>query len=502
MPRRHQNQKPSWLKFLTVQKFDQLIYWGVMGFILLYTVAAALVSVHRFWQFEVFYYDFGIFDQALWRVAHFQPPVIEHLVIGGKWIFADHFNPGMFLLAPLYWFTDRPEIMLVAQAVAAGISAVILHKIARKVTGSAILAAAVVVSYCLFVGLQNALITDMHEVVFMLVPLLLILEAVVFGRRKLVWVWFGLTLLFKESAFLLGVGLGLFTWWVRRDWWREALGMIGIAAIWGFLVIQLVIPYFSGGQYAYKPDFYREAWKNVLALVDVPIKRETQFLSLWSFGFLPLLAPASWPLIGQDWIVRFMPQNTAGRWALGMHYSAQLAPLLALGMSYGLSWIKSRIKLQSWSQKKFWSKWWLNWGQLSLILISGGLILNALYLHRVKLHGPLGLAYNPDFYRHSQDFEFLEKMIQAIPPTASVMTQNNLAAHLTHQQVWLSRDNYEDYQPDYVMFDLRSDQNPNNLFAMSRDLTLIVDRLKVDPNYQILFQNGNQWIFKRNVKVL
>lgn len=485
------------LDWFTQTRVDALVHWGTVAFVLLYTLAAALVSVHRFWQFEVFYYDFGIFDQALWKVAHFQPPIIEHLVIGGKWIFADHFSPGMFLLVPLYWFTDRPEIMLIAQAVAAGVSALVLLSIARKVTKNAFLSAAVVVSYCLFVGLQNALITDMHEVVFMLVPLMLTLRAAVFGKWKYLWLWFGLTLLFKESAFLLGLGLGLFLWWIRPNWWKTALAMMVVSLVWGAVVTQLIIPYFSGGQYAYKPNFYAEPWKNALSLIDKPMKRQTQFVSLWSFGFLPILAPASWPLIGQDWIVRFVPQDTEGRWDLGMHYSAQLSPLLAIGMVYGLALLQRILAAQKWSGKKLFNDCWLSYGEVALMVLAGALILNTLYLHQVKLHGPLGLAYNRAFYQHSNDFEFLERLVAAIPPNASVMTQNNLAAHLTHQQVWLSRDNYQDYSPDYVVFDLRSEQNPNNFYASSRYLELVVENLKKDSNYKILFQNGNQWLFAR-----
>ena len=484
----------SWL---SASRLDSFVHGGTVGFVLLYTLAAALVSVHRFWQFDVFYYDFGIFDQALWKVAHFQPPIIEHLVIGGKWIFADHFSPGMFLLAPLYWFTDRPEIMLVAQAMAAGTSALVLLSIARKVTKNAFLSAAVVVSYCLFVGLQNALITDMHEVVFMLVPLMLTLRAAVFGHWKSLWLWFGLTLLFKESAFLLGVGLGMFLWWIRRDWWKTALALMLVSLLWGALVTQVIIPHFSGGQYAYKPNFYAEPWKNALSLIDKPLKRKTQVVSLWSFGFLPILAPASWPLIGQDWVIRFVPQDTEGRWDLGMHYSAQLSPLLAIGMIYGLAFLQQKLAAQKWSSKKVFKDFWLSYGNAMLMVLAGGLILNTLYLHQVRLRGPLGLAYNPAFYEHSNDFEFLERLIAAVPPNASVMTQNNLAAHFTHQQVWLSRDNYSEYNPDYVVFDLRSEQNPNNFYASSRYLELVVENLKKDPNYKILFQNGNQWLFAR-----
>ncbi len=107
-------------------------------FCFVYALAFSLISVNRFWQFDVFYYDFGIFDTALWKVAHFQAPIIEHFRLGGKWIFADHFNPSIFFLSPLYWFTDKSEVMLVAQSVIVAISGSIIYFIGKKVTKNTI----------------------------------------------------------------------------------------------------------------------------------------------------------------------------------------------------------------------------------------------------------------------------------------------------------------------------------------------------------------------------
>lgn len=131
-------------------------------FVTLYAIAATLVSLNRFWQYEVFYFDFGIFDQAIWYASRFQPLVIEHLVVPGKWIFADHVSPTIFLLAPLYWFTNRQEVLLIAQAAAVALSGLVLYRIGRIAINGRFLPFAVMVAYLLFVGLQNAVITDFH----------------------------------------------------------------------------------------------------------------------------------------------------------------------------------------------------------------------------------------------------------------------------------------------------------------------------------------------------
>lgn len=113
------------MNFITkIHKVDVVVYL----FCVLFTVAGIVVSLNRFWQYDVYYYDFGIFDQAIWSVSRFQPPIIEHIVVGGKWIFADHFNPSIFLLSPLYWITDRSEVILIAQAIAVGLSGFFIYQ--------------------------------------------------------------------------------------------------------------------------------------------------------------------------------------------------------------------------------------------------------------------------------------------------------------------------------------------------------------------------------------
>src|SRR3989338_7619457 len=142
-------------------------------FSLCFIAAGILVSLNRFWQYEVFYYDFGIFDSAIWSVSRFKPPIIDHLAVGGKWIFADHFNPSIFFLSPLYWFTDKQEIILIAQSVIVGASGFVLYKIGKEVIKNKFLSFSVLVSYFLFVGLQNAIISDFHEVTVSTLPLML-----------------------------------------------------------------------------------------------------------------------------------------------------------------------------------------------------------------------------------------------------------------------------------------------------------------------------------------
>ncbi len=442
-----------------------------------FIIAGVLVSVNRFWQYEVFYYDFGIFDRAIWEVSRLQAPIIDHLILGGKWIFADHFSPSIFLLSPLYWITQRNEMLLVVQAVVVGLSGLVLYKVGIIVLKQRFLSLSILVCYLMFIGLQNAIITDFHELTVMTLPLMLTFWAVIRKKPVFYFLFLFITLGFKESTFLLGAGIGIVALLINRKWLRIGIITIILSSLWGLVSIKYIIPYFSKGTYLYSVPFSFGVLGKIFALVDNPIKQKTLFYSFLSFGLLPIFSPTFWFLMLQDYLSRFIT-NFPARWDLGFHYNAQSAVILALASVFSLSvLLKSRYKHLA--------------NVFALVLI-----LNAFVLHQFILHGPLGLAYNKVFYTHTKDFIFLDKLVKKIPKNASVMTQNNLAAHFTHQKVWLLRWNYREYKPDYILIDMRKGQNSNNFFGTVNFNTIASD-LMGDVKYEIIYKSLEQYLFKR-----
>lgn len=448
-------------------------------FIALYTLAAILVSLHRFWQYEVFYYDFGIFDAAIWKVAHFKLPVVDHLVVGGKLIFADHFSPSMFLLSPIYWITDRPEALLIAQSLAVGLSALVLYALGTRVLKHPLAVLAVTVSYLLFVGTQNALIADIHEVTFMMLPLMLVFYAIAADRKKLFWISFFITLGFKESSSLLGLGLAAYIYLYNRKWVKTAILVACVSALWGYLTTQVIIPYFYGQKYFYTPSLNPNPFVTLLLLFDDPTKRKTLLWSFTSFGFLPVLYPPAWPLILQDIAARFMQKEFALRWGTGLHYSAQLSVIMAVSSVMAIRIITKRFR-----------------APFVVSGISVLLVLVSVYLHQFKLHGPLGLSYNPAFYAHTKNFAFLNDLISRVPKGATVMAQNNIAPHMIHtHNVYLLRESYSSFMPEYFVLDLRDGQNFNDFFGARIEVLKIT--LPKDTNYEVIYQTRDQMIYKR-----
>ncbi|QQG40810.1 MAG: DUF2079 domain-containing protein [Candidatus Levyibacteriota bacterium] len=446
-------------------------------FCLYFILAGSIVSVNRFWQYDVFYYDFGIFDRAIWQVAHLQKPIIDHLVVSGKWIFADHFSPGIFLFSPLYWLTDKSEMLLIAQAVVVGISGFFLYDLGKIVLKNKFFAASVLFSYYLFIGLQNAVISDFHETTIMTLPFVLVFWAAAKKKKLCTFLFFILMLSFKESAFLIGMGVAIAIFFLQKKWQKFAFILFVTSLLWGFLTIQVIIPYFSGDGYHYSEPIL--ARKDYLAtfLFDNTLKRNTLFYSFASFGFLPFFAPQFWLLIFQDFFSRFFAQWST-RWTLGLHYSAILASINGVAAIYALTLLQNIMANR---MLKFYC--------IFLIIIS-------IILYRFVLHGPFALFYNTAFYAHTKDFLFLDLLIKKIPKNVSIMTQNNLAGHFTHQQVFLLRGDPFFYKPDFILIDLRQGQNPNNFFGVIYPKET-VEKIKKHPQYMVIYQSKDQYIFKR-----
>lgn len=447
----------------------------------LFIIAGSLVSLHRYWQYEAFYYDFGIFDTVIWNVSRFQPPVIDHLAVGERLIFADHLYPSLFIFSPLFWITSKSEILLILQAVCVGLSGLFLYFIGNKIIKNRFYSLSVLICYFLFVGLQNAVITDFHEVTVATLFFMLSYYFIIKKKTLLYIIAFLLLLGFKESNFLVGVGIGFSIFFINPRWKKLAVFSVLLSVLWGIISTGFIIPYFSGGRYVYEASISYNPLSIISSLFNHPIKIKTLFYSFLSFGFLPLFSPPFWLLIFQDMLTRFYPAQWATRWDLGLHYSALLAAIMGVSSVFTFRFLNNKIK-----------------NKQILKIIGILLIINAVFLYRFVLRGPFGLSYNPAFYAHTKDFTFLDKAVKKIPSNTSVMAQNNLATRFSHQKVWLLQEgNYKVKKPDYIIFDKRPGQNPNNYFTID-NLDAILAELTEDPDYQLFYQDGDVYIFKKN----
>lgn len=457
-----------------------MTYWPRIAEVMIavYTVSFGVISVMRYWTYQNFYYDLGIFDDALWHLSRFEAPIVDK-GFNGEVIFADHFNPILILLSPIYWFTDKVEAYLLLQALAVGVSAWFAFLVVQKLVREVWIRLALMVSYLGFVGLQNALITDFHPATVVVLPVMAWFWMVFTQRWRWVWVLTLLILMFKENMAGLVIGLGMFVgiYW-RRLYWKESVLLVFIGMVWGLLALKVVIPAFNYGGYVYSPKNVNVE-SLVMGLTDVESKRETLWYSLATFGFLPVLEVALWPVLYEHFVERFVLTDAATRWDLGFHYNAMLSPLYL---------VASALVIKRW--QSIIGRPWLIFGSMCLMMWVG-------YYHQFVYHGPFNLVFNPGFYAQLPNVKYQDDFVAMFPQKGVVMTQNDLAVRLTHgPEVRLLRKYYWLIDPDYVILNLTDGQNPNSYFPLTRDeVVQIKDDLLLNPTYELRKMHDEQYMF-------
>lgn len=453
-------------------------YIPIVLLTVIYIVVILLVTLHRFWQYEVFYYDHGIYDMALWKASRFISPTIEHLDVPGKIIFADHFHPTIFLFTPLYWLTDRQEIILIGQAVVIGVAIFFAYLIAEQLIKSKLLRFALIISFMGFIGFQNAIIANFHDVTIAILPFLICVWAIQVKKWKLYWISLAFMLGSREMMGIVGASLGLYMFFKNKIPKKYGLITILISLSYWFIAINLIIPFFAHRPYIYQPQYPATISEGFIRLFYPWIKLRTIFWSLLTFGFLPVFYPPLYPAILQDYFIRFVLNTGSARWDLGLHYNVTITPILFL----------SAVEAARIWEKRLKNKLFIN---LYAVVILG----IALSMHYF-FHGPLGLAYNFEFYKHTGRQKFMDDFVNAIPKEGLIMAPNNIAARLTHYNVILLRGNYKVYNPDVIVVDLREGQNANNFWPLQEESTRrLRDNLKMDKNYKDIMNDPNRHIF-------
>jgi uncharacterized membrane protein len=459
--------------------FDKFILF-IIG---IYLVIFSVISVNRYWQYQTFYIDFGIYDDAIWKIAHFKAPIVDK-GLNGRLNLGDHFTPGMYLLAPIYWVTDSQEAMFVAQVLAVCIAAWIAYLLIKSRTSNRFVQTALIVSFLGFVGMQNALITEMHEITFAVLPLMLVIWSIEKKKWKQYFIYLLLFLSFKENMAGIVIGLGIYLLIrFKKQYLTQAIASIVIGFTWGALTTMVVIPALNGGVYAYAPSFLKG--QNIIEILgrffSDKIKIETIFYTYSSFGFLPLFDISTWPLVFEQYFERFVLSNAPSRNNLGLHYNAILVPIMLMGT---LNVITS---LKKWIPEKIFS------------IFGTCLIIWVLIYSRFIYHGPIDLVFNKAFYEQRKSVIYQDDFVKLFPKKGLVLTQNDLGSRLTHgPDVRLIRKDFAYLNPDYVILNLTPGQNPNSYYPASLDIAIAVrDYYLADKNYTLTKVHDEQYLFAK-----
>ena len=454
--------------------------------ILLFSVIYGTYSVVRHLKFETYIFDLGYYDQLIWLVSRGKP-LFSSVIEARPWV--DHFSPSIFLLAPLYWIWESPIMILIFQAFFISLGAYPIFNLSLKRTKSVLFSSLLSVCYLLFYGLQNAISYDFHAVA--LGPTLLAFIFWFYEEKKNILFWFFIIIFvgLQENFFILASALGMFITVKYKDYKKGIPIMIGGVVI-GVLLLFYIIPNYFGGNYYYtsKGLPYRNLLELVNMLYSPSSKMEVVLFALTAFGFLPLLSPSFFILLGEEFLGRFLGTTNSNWWILGFHYNAILAPILAFAAICSVEkYFKNRIYLAS------------------VFLIIGTIV------SLVRVKPDIYQMFFKNYYDLSKTADAKE-VLKYLPKDASVASSNNLGAQIAQRErlifltncienpaVW-GPDGKRCYKlkPEYILADINPNESNNYYPDYDRDsIVRYLNYIENDGDFELIKNVGYVYLLKK-----
>ncbi|MCI0604143.1 DUF2079 domain-containing protein [bacterium] len=457
--------------------------------LILIAVMAILYSTYsllRHWHYSSSGYDLGIFDQAMWHYSRFEIP--RNTIADYPHILAEHFHPILLILVPFYRVLPRPEILLVLQAVLLSLSALPVYIYARSRVGSRF-GFVLSLAYVLFWGIQKTVAFDFHELAFS--PLLIATAILGLETRKWRLLFPALIgiLLTKEDLHLLVIFFG-FLLILSREYLKGILvvvfASISFAAVVTWLMPMFGDPDKSGflntysefgqGPFALLIGMISRPWVVIKSLVDPPIKIRTFLLWVGPFLFLPLISRISIlavPLV----LARFL-SSSPNHWTAGFHYSAPLAPILAMAAADGLRRVLDRIHPEILKKR------------VAVVAVTFILLMCAILPGKL----PVWRLLSPKYYHFSDVEKTGPRALSLIPESASVVAQDGIVPHLSRRDfIYTLRPGAP--EADFVVASQRLKPWPNQNWEEIE--TLLAERKAA--GYRTIF-GENGWIVLQRSK--
>jgi uncharacterized membrane protein len=297
--------------------------------------------------------DLGIFHQAVYVLSEGRLPYSS---LKEQMIWGDH---ASFILAPLaliYRVMPDVRTLLAVQALALVTSAWPLWRTALTALKSQVFAAAVLVSYLGFFGVQYALDFDFHPAVFTAAALAWALFAV---HHKKYWLYGAAVaagLLTQEDAAPVFAMIGV--WLLLAKRYRTGGATLAAAIIYFVTVVYFIMPqwtpnniaavHFDVGGETGSPvrqlvGIGAHPWRTMQNMTDTGDKARTLKELARSYGYIQWLTPFTYLTAAPNIVSRFLSSQYP-RHQVMYHYNVVLAPLLAYGAILGAARIKRLVR--------------------------------------------------------------------------------------------------------------------------------------------------------------
>ena len=486
------------------EKLSPLFLWIL---IISYCGIFGTMSILRYLSFHSRFFDLGIYDHAIWRIAK-----------QGDWgyLVRGHFRPIVGVYALFYKLFPSAITLLFLQTLAIGMSAVPLYHIARRELRSGYYASLIVIIFFLYSPVLYNNLFDFHA--DHLIILLMFLGFYFLGKNKpLAFFLVCLPGLFLKEPLILSIGaMGLYAV-VRHRMYKSGGILFASAAILFYLIMSNAMLYLGrdsyagivlhAGSFSYLGNNIFEAAKSLLLHPWIIIR---EIIDVWKMGYLtflflpllliPLLSPLSLIPAFPALAISLLSRSAYHHW-IGHQYTASVIAPVFVALIYGLKLLNTKG-----GYLKAYFKKYLRIGVPQRKFLKASLwtiLIISVYYNIALSPSPISVLfwkesmrdYYKTFYVITERDRILDDAIRRfIPREASVTSQNNVnnsyLAHRTeyHPFVWGIK------ETDYVVLDQkRTGFIKDEVYKRKYEEKL----KKLPENYQIIFSYDGIYIFER-----
>lgn len=406
------------------------VRWQTVAVFTLAALACAIfgsltIAQHR--AFNSHAYDLSWFDQSAWNTArgHWLASSFSH----GSYL-KEHFSPVLLLLGIVYRFWASPEALLSVQALFAALPAIPLYFAAAHALRSPSAGLMVATAYLLSPHLHGYVLFDFHPDIIAVVFIFASFALLDAGRTRAALWTLAPAFLVKEDVGLVGIGFAVLFWLYGHRQTARRLLAASVLYILLAEIIVVVIPtllnWYPSGEQSRYVYLLRGGLNDPLLLwrhLSGPLQQQAIAYIAGSQALLPLAGPAA--LVPVVDVLPHLLADHKPQVQLTLQY-----PIYPLALLLVASVFNIKVIGQAAMARRLWARTGLPAG--ALVLVLAGLLLSAETVSWL-IGSPLGLHVRPERFQTNAHTAAIERVIQFVPPLASLSAQSGILPHLSQR---------------------------------------------------------------------
>ncbi len=475
-------------------------FFGFVVVLTVFFIVFCSISPVNHYLFRTYALDLGMYNQALFNLAHLQKPIFTLNPVGREMPFlATHFSPIIFLFTPFFYIFGSYTLLFV-QIIAILAGSIGTHKLSQHLLShKSNLPLIISIHFLSLWGVYSALTYDFHANVIGAMMVTWFVYFIEKDRLAYAWLILLMALLTMEtmSVWFFFICLALIIKKRKKDAVVKLLPFLVVPFLFGILIINLVMPWLQGVNQNLQLNRYQYLGDNPLSIIinlsENPklmlqalftntigdttynyIKLEFHLMVMISGGLLFLFSPWIVVMTIPLYLQKMLP-NDYNFWGINNQYSIEFVPMLSLAFIYFLVRIreKSRPILAAIA---------------ALLTIAATLYTME---HRVSkwYDGINTRFYHADHYKSNMDLVHLKRALKLTTSAKAVSASSQIAPLLAANKIY----HYPVVKgAEYIAILKKGSHWP----LLDEEFQFSIDTLRQSKRYGLIFENPDVLIFR------